>query len=411
MPRICFVTSLFLSVSAVMVAAAPGMAQGPVVETASGNITAETRIFSSEPAYPGQRRHSAALALDPEFYLEWEDYTSLTVAPFVRLDSADPRRSHVDMREFYLQIVRDDWELGVGVSKLFWGVVESYHLVDIVNQTDLVESPDLEEKLGQPMVNLTLIRDWGFVDVIYMPWFRERTFAGRHGRLRSALPVEPDLTDYESAAGQRRADFAARYTNSFGDWDVGVYHFHGTSREPSLRPALDKAGRPVLAPLYEVIHQTGADVQYTTGPWLWKLEALYRSGQRNLRGMEQDYAGFVGGVEYTFYSLFGGNADLGLLAEYLRDTRGAAATIPVQNDIFAGARLGLNDAQDTAILGGVIQDMTGSTRIYAVEASRRLGESWRLAVELRLFTDTEPQDPFHGFRNDDFIQVELGYYF
>jgi len=34
--------------------------------------------------------------------------------------------------------VADDWELTTGVSKVYWGVMEAVHLVDIINQTDFV---------------------------------------------------------------------------------------------------------------------------------------------------------------------------------------------------------------------------------------------------------------------------------
>jgi len=54
----------------------------------------------------------------------------------------------------------------------FWGVTEFQHLVDIINQTDLVENIDTEDKLGQPMINLALINDWGTVDLFIMPYFR-----------------------------------------------------------------------------------------------------------------------------------------------------------------------------------------------------------------------------------------------
>ena len=79
----------------------------------------------------------------------------------------------------------EDWsykgteiELLVGINKVFWGVTESVHLVDIVNQTDLVEDLDQEDKLGQPMVNLALQHDWGLLNIYLLPYFRERTFPG-----------------------------------------------------------------------------------------------------------------------------------------------------------------------------------------------------------------------------------------
>ena len=45
----------------------------------------------------------------------------------------------------------------LGLRKVYWGVTESQHLVDVINQTEGVENLDGEDKLGQPMLNLALI--------------------------------------------------------------------------------------------------------------------------------------------------------------------------------------------------------------------------------------------------------------
>ena len=383
----------------------------PVIQELTGLVLFEGRFFPNPPRWDGQERHSASFVLEPEYYVEWEDYTSLTVTAFLRVDSADSNRTHADLREAYLRTVGDDWELGAGFGKVFWGVTESVHLVDIINQTDVIENIDLEDKLGQPMVNLTLIRDWGYVDFFYLPYFRERTFQSRAGRLRAALVVDEKQTTYTSGAGRWHPDFAARYSNSFGDWDVGLYHFYGTSREPTLSLGFDPALEPVLVPRYELINQTGTDVQYTKGAWLWKLEALFRQGQRNSAGEEDNYYAFAGGFEYTLYGIFDSNADLGVLTEYLRDGRQEKATGAFQNDVFLGGRLALNDPQDTSLLFGVIEDLTYRTRLLSLEATRRLGDRFTIGIEARLFTNVDQRDTLDGLRDDDLIQIELGYYF
>ena len=75
------------------------------------------------------------------------------------------RRTHADLREAYFLIFGEigdgEWELRVGIDQVFWGVTESQHLVDVVNQIDLVEHPNGVSKLGQPMVNITWSSDWG----------------------------------------------------------------------------------------------------------------------------------------------------------------------------------------------------------------------------------------------------------
>ena len=230
----------------------------------------------------------------------------------------------------------------LGVRKVFWGVTEILHLVDIINQTDLVENIDAEDKLGQPMVNLSLARDWGTLDFFLLPWFRERTFPGNRGRLRAPIVVDTDRTVYESSMEENHIDGAIRYSHSVGAWDIGVAHFIGTGREPTLLPGLDAAGKPILIPLYEQIQQTSLDLLYASDSWLWKMEALYRIGQA-----PGDFFAWTGGFEYTVSGAFGTGMDLGLLVEAMYDGRGKRATTIFENDIAVGARLGVNDIDGT----------------------------------------------------------------
>ena len=145
----------------------------------SGFIAVEERVFFHEAIHTGQHgeRINSSVVLQPEYYHRWEDSDqSLTFVPFVRIDANDKERTHADIREFFWQKVSNDWELNIGVKRIFWGVAESHHLVDIINQTDLIENTDEEDKLGQPMVQLSLFRNWGTWDFFVMPYFRERTF-------------------------------------------------------------------------------------------------------------------------------------------------------------------------------------------------------------------------------------------
>ena len=113
-------------------------------------------------------------------------------------------------------------------------MVESRSLVDIVNQTDLVEHPNEKTKMGQPMVHVTWSGDWGALELFGLTWHRPPTFPGRHGRQRSELVVNHELTSYESGAEEWHLDLAGRYSGSFGPLDVGLSVFDGTSRDPTL---------------------------------------------------------------------------------------------------------------------------------------------------------------------------------
>ncbi len=369
-------------------------------------MAGELRLFPAEPAYEEQHGDDLSLTLEPEYYHQWEKRDqSITFHPFLRLDLQDPERTHADIREFYWQKAADKWELRLGLRKVFWGVTESQHLVDIINQTDLVEDPDGEDKLGQPMLNLALIGNWGTLDLFLLAGFRERTFPGDHGRLRPPLPVDTDHPEYESGAEEYHLDWAVRWSRSIGDWDIGLSHFSGTSREPRLELRFARSEFLRLVPYYEQIDQTGLDMQLTKGPWLWKLEAIHRCGQ------DRTFTALTGGFEYTFYGVFETDADVGLLAEYLYDSRGNDAPLPFENDVFLGVRVGFNDIQTTELLAGAIVDPDSGATAASLELSRRLGSSWRLSVEARAFMGFPESDPGFAFRKDDYLQVELAWYF
>ena len=65
----------------------------------------------------------------------------------------------------------------------------------------------------------------------------------------------------------------------------------------------------------------------------------------------------------------------------------------------------------TELLLGIIRDNDGDAVTYNLEASRRLGDSWLLEVESRLFTEISRDDPLRGFRDEDYLQVSLTRHF
>ena len=372
----------------------------------SGYAGAEVRIFTQNPLDPVQRGDNVSLVVEPEYYHEWDDHhQSLAFVPYFRLDQHDRERTHFDIRELSWLKAADTWELRLGVRKVFWGVVEFQHLVDIINQTDLVEDIDGEDKLGQPMVNLAIIRGWGTVDLYLLPWFRERTFPGIKGRLRTQPYVSRDRVLYESAAKDKHIDFAIRYSRVLGDWDIGLAHFHGTGREPRLLPGLDGAGRPVFIPLYNIIDQTSLDLQATKGNTLWKLEALHRSGQG------ETFNALAGGLEYTFTGVFDSVADMGVLAEYHYDDRGDRATTVFQDDIALGMRLAFNDVQSSEALLGLIWDRDTGGKFFNLEASRRIKDHYLLEMKARFFFDQSAADPAFFINRDDYVELFLTYNF
>ncbi len=373
-----------------------------------GFAAVETRLFPQEGQFSGQEQWNISVAAEIEFYQDALG-GGITFTPFGRVDAQDSNRTHADIRELFWEKVGRLWELRVGADRVFWGVTESQHLVDIINQTDFVENPDSEDKLGQPMVNFSLVTRKGTLDFFAMTGFRLRTFPGSDGRLRFPLTVDNDLVTFESSSERWHVDYAVRYSHYFGMLDIGVSYFNGTSRDPVLRPApsppTTSNDDQVLKPHYPLIDQTGVDAQLTFGGWLWKLEAISRGG------FGDRFAAMTGGFEYTLVGIAGSVADLGVLVEYQWDERGKMAPTPADNDIFAGGRLTLNDVQSTAILAGVIVDLDNTSIVSLVEASRRFGDAYTVSVEVRGFGRADENDFWYQLRKDSYLQVELTRFF
>jgi len=372
-----------------------------------GNIASELRYFPQSALSADQYENSnLSLSAQLEYNHQWDNRRqSFVFVPFARVDQHDNERSHIDIRELAWIKAARNWELRLGIRKVFWGVTESQHLVDVINQTDLVEHIDGEDKLGQPMVNLALIRDWGTLDFFILPWFRERTFPSDEGRLLGNIPIDSDKTLYESGAKEKHVDWAVRWEQMFGDWEIGLSHFSGTNREPQFNFSLNEQGKPTLIPYYEQMNQTGIDLQITKEEILWKFELISRKGQADR------YTALTGGFEYTFVGAFDSDVDIGVLTEYLFDDRQDSAPTPFEDDIMAGMRLTMNDVQSTELLSGVIFDLDGSARSYLVEASRRLGDNWKLSFEAYFFSNIPKNDPNYGFRHEDFLRLELAWFF
>ena len=375
----------------------------------AGYAAFEPRLFFDKPAYQQNPKQgiSASAVISPEFRYTWsEDSNRITVIPFYRYDENDKNRTHWDLREANWQYFDGPWTWLVGVGKVFWGVAESRHLVDIVNQTDLVEDIDQEEKLGQPMIHVEHWSESGSLGIFLLPGFRERTFPANDARLRGPLPIANNDAVYDSGAGDQRVDAALRWKTSINNWDIGLSGFYGTGREPRFVPGVNTAGELILTPHYDVISQLGVDAQYTEDAWLWKLEVIGRSGQGD------DFGAVVAGVEYTFFDVQGSNADLGVLAEYLYDARDETAPpTSLDDDIFLGLRFTLNDLDDTNILAGAIVDPDDGETVTLIEAQRRLGERWTLELELRMLSNIPDQGRLYGIEKDSYLTLRGSWYF
>jgi len=258
------------------------------------------------------------------------------------------------------------------------------------------------------MINLSLVKDWGIIDIFVLPGFRERTFVENASRLRGGYLVDNDDISYESSAEENHLDFAIRWAHSIGDFDIGSYWFHGTNRDPILTPTFESESI-LLKQYYNQMDQFGLDVQATIDDWLYKFETIYRHTD------DDNFWATQAGFEYTYIGVFDSNADIGLLIEYGWDSRGEPTEFKQgaqnQNDLFFGSRIAFNDAQSSEMLMGIGSDLDHNAMSFIVEANRRFGDNLKISVDMRFMQSTYKYDALYSIKEDDHIQLGAEWYF
>ena len=363
-----------------------------------GELSFDNRYFFNAGLQEQKKNHTS-FSFSPEIFKD-DSNKIFHFKAKLRKDSEDSGRDLNDIQELYLINILEDKEIKFGVSKEFWGVTETSHRVDIINQTDFTEGFDGEEKLGQPMIKISLERQWGLLDIYTLLGFRERNFSGNKGRLRLPLSINEKGPLYSSSSKNKRADFAIRWSNYYDDFDIAISHFSGTSREPRFLPSANKINE--LVPIYEVIDQTGLEIQYLLDGLAIKGEVISRSGQG------ERFSAATYGFEYTQVGVLQTRIDLGWVVEFNHDDR-------LESSPFVlGTRFSFNDIYDSQILSGFIVNDKSKELGFLLEASRRIGECCMLSLEGIYFDDTDEDNGqkklFQAFKDDDFLRAEFIYY-
>ena len=148
----------------------------------------------------------------------------ITISAIARYDEKDSERRYIDFQKLKYEQYFENYTLKIGNEIIFWGVNESFNIIDIVNQSNLAEDMTGTKKLGQPLLSLAYDNNYGTIDLYLMPYFIERKFPSKNGRPRLALEVDQNSITYESSAKEQKLDFALRYSMVYDDYDLSLIH-------------------------------------------------------------------------------------------------------------------------------------------------------------------------------------------
>lgn len=370
-----------------------------------GSASLEQRIFLDRPdqamqpvdsRYPYPVYHQVSIALSPHVEASSERNNMVyTVHPFLRLDERDDERTNFDFRELKAAVVTKKWQASFGFDQVHWGVMENHHLVDIVNQTDYNESPNGEDKLGQPMFRLGINIKDALLEAMVLIGYREAAMPTPGAR----FSFENDYSyEYDGWGEEYHPDVALRYSKSVKNIDVGVSYFGGHSRTPELiTPDL---GDPVWH--VNLVDQVSVDIKADLNRIELKAEVLYKIIE------DKSTRAVVLGTEFKLIQ--NQNVAVNLLAEYSWDQYGENAfDNSFQNDIFAGVRVTLNGLNDSEILIGHNYDFDFGSQHGFVQAKVNVTKALSIGLEGWWFNVSDDDYANKTFNDDNMIQL-TGYY-
>jgi hypothetical protein len=97
--------------------------------------------------------------------------------------------------------------------------------------------------------------------------------------------------------------------------------------------------------------------------------------------------------------------------EYTYDKRNKEQINGMNNDLFAGINLNLNDKQGTNFMIASTIDLKYGTNILYLKAEKRLGEFWKIYLLSNQILNPASEDFYFLIRKDSFLEIGFLYFF
>ena len=122
-----------LMTASVLLCLSPAVWAGVWETDIKGKFGGEGRFFPHESDAEAKYHTNLSTYLEGTAYAVNGNH-SLVLTPFGRLDQHDQERTHWDIREAYYEYWAGSVVITAGLGQVFWGVIETKHLVDVINQ-------------------------------------------------------------------------------------------------------------------------------------------------------------------------------------------------------------------------------------------------------------------------------------
>lgn len=367
-----------------------------------GEVEISSSIFFNDISGDNRKNTLNSSSLEYNFFFENNNLSGKLKA---KATLSDPEAAQdIDFNEAYLDYAYDDFNVLVGNNIVFWGKNEFYNPVDIVNSKDFSGGLAQGDKIGQPMINMKRYFDTSELNLFILP-ATNNIYPTSKVRSQLALDIDSANT-FANGASKNNTGMALRWSGYVDEYDYGFSYYQGNTKDPAL---VVTSGQ--LKPKYSEITQLGFDIQATFGDILYKGEVIYRDNQYNYDGNIDDYTNYIVGLEHNNYGVFSQNWDLANIVEYAYDTRGSKSHHGYQNDLFLGARLVLNNIEDTQYFLSLQNDLDKNTRALTFNYESRFFSLFRAGIDIYQPLNLESDYHQSAFKDEANLKIYTSYSF
>ena len=367
-----------------------------------GEIEVSSTIFLEDIEGDNRKNFLNSTKVEYNYFFEKDNLTGKLKMNIK--DSYPGSAQNLDFNEAYLDYAFENTNILAGNNIVFWGKNEFYNPVDIINSKDYSLGLASGKKIGQTMFNIKRYFSSSELDFYILP-SNTNIYPKSQVRSQQTLNIK-SKNNYSKGAKKENLGIGLRWSGYIDEYDYGLTFYKGNTKDPALIVSSNQ-----LVPNYSEITQIGIELQATQGDFLHKGEFINRSNQYNLDGNIDDYYGFIVGTEHTLYGLFEKNWDLSNIIEYTYDSRGSKSHHSNQNDLFYGARLILNDIDDTQYFISLQNDIDKNTRAMTFNYESRFFSQFKGGIDM--YVPINLEDDYHqsSFKDEVNFKIYTSYAF
>ena len=329
------------------------------------------------------------------------------------IDTQEEARDYIRANEAYLQydFVEQDLRITGGREVVFWGALEVYNPVDVINIQNLSRDPFEVFKIGSYLISLGKYFENSEIELLSTLYEQDQPFPGKE----SPYYIFPPFLTYDenliTEESRTRPTVYLKYsgsTDTVYPLDYALILSNGYDHQRFIT----LVGDGILRQNAYIASKFLTFDTLVVNATLLKLEASYTDVKDV--SFISDYYQVGAGIEHTLEQIYRG-WDIGLISEYylyktidkekFDDLRLFQS---FQNDLFLGFRLTFNDMASSEIVGGGIFDLEydGEYSLFA-EFKTRVFDRFTISADIRKITPNSEGIPTLYALIGDHLRITL----